>query len=314
MKKIVNEIKKFHLKQIIIFMLILICSYGVMSFSKYIIEEYHGYFLNSKDFYFTSNRLKEDNPLYQVNNWSGVGSFDISFDLLLEKNSYIYSDYDIPYRVWIDVPTGVTYSIDKATGTIYKQSQTKSDTVTISVNPGRTYNENEHLNLKVHAESTSPYVKEITADYEYIVGKQGVTFQIDDVANQPYLMLKITNAVSFCKVMATFGTYNVNQLLDSSVYIMLDDTNKAKCVSQQIVLNYDTSLIRLDTTSAILDNATYDVEHLTGSNFINHLEFNIGPLSTLGIKFYKVNPAQNYTYPNANNTPSIINMTASSPT
>ena len=335
MKRILKDL---HLKQIIIFMMIIIGSFAVFSFSKYVIEEYHGYFLNSKHFYFSSNRLTEEHPLYQVNNWSGVGTFDISFNILSVKNSFVYSDYDIPYTVWFDCPTTVTCTVSDRTmfvhseevysdsiytnvvytypaysGTVYTTSLTHSDAITLTVTPRRTFNENEHLVIKAYAESYEPYVKRLSADFEYIVGKQGVTYQIDDVANEPYLMLKVTNAISYCKVMQAFGNYTVDSLIDSTVYINLPDADKSKCVSQVISLDYSTNLLRLDTTSKLLDSATYTTETLSGSDFIDHLVFNIGPLSTIGIKFYKVDPTANYSYPNNNNNPSIITFATADP-
>ena len=90
---------KKHLRLIIVFLLVIVLGFSIYSFARYVIEEYHGYYLSSKGFYFSSNRLTEDDALYQVNNWSGVGSFDISFDLLSMKNNLVYTDYDIPYTV-----------------------------------------------------------------------------------------------------------------------------------------------------------------------------------------------------------------------
>ena len=91
--------KKSLKKILIIAVLALVLSLGSFTLAKYVIEEFHSYYLNAKNFYFTSNRLKKSNPIYLINNWSGVGSFDISFDLTSVKNSYVHSNYDIPYTV-----------------------------------------------------------------------------------------------------------------------------------------------------------------------------------------------------------------------
>ena len=98
MKKLKKRIWSFrHVCLFIIFLLF--AGFGVFTFAKFVSLKFHNYFLDSKHFYFTSNRLTDNNALYRVNNWSGVGSFTISFDLLSEKNSYVYTDYDIPYSV-----------------------------------------------------------------------------------------------------------------------------------------------------------------------------------------------------------------------
>lgn len=300
------------LKIIVLVVLIILISYGGATLAKYVIEEFHGYYLNSKHFYFTSNRLKENNPLYQVNNWSGVGSFNISFDLLSEKNSLVYADYDIPYTVSFTCPNDVICSVDKPSGTIYRASSTHSDTVTLSVNPQRAYLENEHLIIHISASSTSPYEKTITADFEYVVGKQGVTYEIEDVANQAYMILKVTNAINFCTVVQAFGNYNVGASIPNSVYRRLNSADKPKCVSKEIALNFSPNNILLDTTSSIIDNSTYTNTTINGVTYINSLTFNIEPLSTVAIKFYKKNTSLNYTYPLGNNT-SIVTVNINDP-
>lgn len=312
MSKKKNKLKKLHLRQILIFFIIILLGIGGATLAKYIIEEFHGYYLNSKHFYFTSNRLKEDNPLYQINNWSGVGSFNISFDLLSQKNSLVYTDYDIPYEVTYTCPADVICSVDKPTGTVYSASTTHSDTITISVNPQRAYVENERLVVHVAANSTSPYVKTITADFEYVVGKQGITYQIDDVANQAYMYLKITSAINYCTVIEAFDSYSVGATIPNNDYRNLSDVNKAKCISKNIRLDFDPNVLLLDTTGSILDVSTYSNTTIGGVDYINQLNFSVAPLSTMAIKFYKKNTASNYTYPivNAN---SIVTVTVNDP-
>ena len=311
MKKLKKRIWSFrHVCLFIIFLLF--AGFGVFTFAKFVSLKFHNYFLDSKHFYFTSNRLTDNNALYRVNNWSGVGSFTISFDLLSEKNSYVYTDYDIPYTTSVSCPTGVICQTDKPTGIIYSSSSSHSDTVTVSVNPQRTYSENETLTVHLVATSASPYVKTITADFQYVVGKQGVTYVIEDVSNDPYMTLKVTNAISFCKVVTAFGNYSVNDTIDNNVYRTLSLTDRPKCVSQVIALSFSPSVLLLDTTSSIIDESTYTNTTINGVDYINSLTFNIAPVSTVAIKFYKVTPSANYTYPIVNNT-SIVGVTISDP-
>lgn len=303
-----KSLKKLTPKAILLYgSILVIVSFGVTTLARYVIEEFHGYYLNAKHFYFTSNRLKRDNPVYLVNNWSGVGSFNISFDILSQKNEYVYTEYDIPYTVTFDCPNDVTCSVDKPSSTVYSASSTHSDTVTLSINPSRAYNENEHLIIDVTAQSTSPYVETITARFEYVVGKQGATYEIDDEANQVYLHLKITNATNFCKVTEAFGNYSVNDLIDNSIYRTLSTIDQAKCISKYIDLSFNPNILLIDTTENIIDESTYTTTTLNGTDYINSLSTTIAPLSTVSIKFYKVNPANDYAYPFNNNT-SIINV------
>ena len=291
---------------------ILFAGFGIFTFAKFVSVKYHNYFLDSKHFYFTSNRLTDNNALYRVNNWSGVGSFTISFDLLSLKNSYVYTDYDIPYTTSATCPNDVICQVDKPTGVIFTSSSSHSDTITISVSPQRSFNENERLTVHVVATSASPYVKTLTADFQYVVGKQGVTYEIEDSRNQPYLTLKVTNAISFCKVVTAFGDYTVNTQLDNSVYRLLNPIDKPKCVSQIINLQFDPNDLLLDTTSNIVDESTYSSTTIGGVAYINNLAFNIAPVSTVAIKFYKVDTSIDYTYPITNNT-SAVTVTISDP-
>ena len=300
--------RKFAYKKLLFLVpLLVIVSLGTYTLAKYVIEEFHSYYLNAKNFYFTSNRLKKTTATYLVNNWSGVGSFDISFDLSLEKNSYVYADYDIPYTVTFNCPTGVTCTLDKPSGTIYHESETRSDKVTLSVNPSRVYNENEVLQIYIEASSVSPYVETLSANFEYVVGKQGVTYEIEDEANRPYMLFKITNAINYCRVIQAFGDYEVGRLLDVSIYRTLSATDKAKCIGENVMLSFNPSVIVLDTTSDIAHTATTSTTNINGTAYISSLGFYIEPSSTVAIKFYKANPAANYTYP-LNNNSSIVTV------
>jgi len=311
MKKMKKRVWTFrHVALFIIF--ILFAGFGIFTFAKFISSKYHNYFLNNKHFYFTSNRLTDNNALYRVNNWSGVGSFTISFDLLSMKNSYVYTDYDIPYTTSATCSASVICQVDKPTGTIYTSSSSHSDTVVVSVNPQRAFSENEVLTVHIVATSSSPYVKTLTADFQYVVGKQGVTYAIEDVANQPYMTLKVTNAISYCKVVTAFGNYAVNAQIDNEVYRTLDPADKPKCVSQIINLHFDPNDLLLDTTDRLIDQSTYSNTTIGGVSYINDLTFNIAPVNTVAIKFYKVDPTIDYTYPITNNT-SAVTVTISDP-
>ena len=301
MKKKIISIRKI----LILLILFVIGSFGSVTLSKYVIEEFHSYYLNSKHFYFTSNRLKKNNAIYEVNNWSGVGSFEIPFTLLSVKNSLVYSNYDIPYKVTYDCPTGVACSFDKPTGTIFKNSPEHSDKVILTVSPSRVYTEGQRLQIGITAESTAPYKETIYATFIYIVGKSGITYEIEDEPNRPYLLLKITNAISYCTLTADYGDYHSGQALDNSIYRQMSDADKANCIGEQINLSFDPNVIVLDTTGNIVKHATLSNTTISGVSYVNALSFYIEPVSTMAIKFYKHNTANNYTYTGGANTPVI---------
>ncbi len=297
-KKRVLSVRKILLLAILGVML----SVGSITLAKYVIEEFHGYYLNARHFYFTSNRLKKDNPTYVINNWSGVGTFNISFNLSSKKNDLVYANYDIPYTVEVDCPTGVSCTADKPTGTIYHESADHSDRVTITVAPSGSYNEGDDLAVEITATSVSPYVEKIKATFDYVVGKRGITYTVEDEPGRPYMVFKITSAIGYCTVTEAFGDYDVDDPIESSVYRQLSDTDKAKCAGEPVVLTYTPNLILLDTTSNIVNTATIGNTTIGGVSYVNRLEFDIEPLSTVAIKFYKVYTSSNYTYPMGDNS------------
>jgi len=308
MKKLKKTLSKKNILILIVIALFITCS---PTLAKYVIQEFHSYFLNAKNFYFTSNRLKTSNPTYLINNWSGVGSFSISFNLSSEKNGLVHTPYDIPYEVSFTCPNDVSCQLDKVAGTIYEQSNTHSDTVTLSVNPNRSYQENETLQIYVEASSISPYTETIGAYFEYVVGKQGITYEIEDEENRPYLLFKITSAINYCEVITAFGDYQVGDLIESNAYRQLSAENKEKCQGENINLTFNPSIIILDTTSNIINEATIGNTLINNISYVSSLNFYIDPLSTTAIKFYKNDPTEDYTYPDGENT-SIIGVTYSS--
>ena len=286
------------LRKYLIILIILVLPlflYGTYTFAKYVTEKFFSYYTNSKNFYFTSNILKEDNPLYQINNWVGIGQFTINFDLLSSKNEYVHTDYDITYEASVTCPSDVICDLDKPTGTIH--ATTHSDTLQITVAPQRLYTEGQKITIQIMAKTTSPYVKELYAKYEYVVGKTGVTYEIEDNANSPYLLLKITNAINYCTVIESFGEHNVRDAIDVDHYMQLSQADKAKCVSQYANFGFDPNMLLLDTTSEVIKRATYGTSNVNGKNYVNYMRLPLDPLSSVAIKFYKNNPSENYTYP-----------------
>ena len=281
-------------KLLIIILLVILVGLESATFAKYVIEKVSDYFVTSKNFYFNSNILKEDNPHYKINNWSGLGEFTISFDLTSKNNNYVYTDYDISYETSVKCPDDVICSIDKPNGTIY--ATTHIDNVVVTVVPTRLYTEGEKIDIELAATSKEPYTKKISAVFEYIVGKSGATFEINDTRNRPYLLLNVTNAINNCTIIEAFDTYKKGDILDSSKYLSLSAQNKEKCASQKITVEFDPNTILLDTVGEIINKSNYSTTEINGIKYINKLEYYIGPASTIDVKFYKNDATIKYAY------------------
>lgn len=294
-----------HLKQIIILTVIIFLIPLVITFAKFVKEVFYDFYLGSKEFYFTSNRLKEKTATYQVNNWSGVGSFDVTFDLLSSLNNKLYTNYDIDYKITFSCSDGATCSIENDSGTIY--SVNHSTSISISVTPNKVFEEGEELVVDVTATSTSPYVKTLSAKFIYTSGKKGITYSISDQKASPYLNISVTNANTYCTVINAFNSYSKGDYIDINVFLELDDISKQNCISKYIKLSFDPGVILVDTTSSILDNATFGYKTINDVSYIKEVTFPIDALSSKELKFYKLDPSLNYTYPN-DGTDSIINV------
>lgn len=294
-----------HLKLIIIIILLIVLIPQIPTFGKFIMEKYNDFYLDSKHFYFNSNRLKETTPLYEVNNWSGVGTFDITFSLTSSKNNYLFTDYDISYNITYTCDSNVNCSANKTTGIIYSTSH--QDEVTLTVTPTTTFHENDSTTIHVEATSTDPYVKTISADFKYIVGKEGITYETKDTEGQAYLLFTITNASTYCNVIEAFDTYSVGDDIDVSVYNKLTSANKLKCVSQYATLEFNPSTILLDTTESLLKKSTTESTTINNISYVNKITIPLEPMSSTEIRFYKLYPTNNYT------TSNIITFTSYEP-
>jgi len=299
----------------------IVLALGLTTAAKYVTDKIQSWYLKSKDFYFSSDLLDTSNTHYQIGTWSGVGSFDIDFKLYAKENELLASESDITYTITVSQPinasgqaTDATATANISSGTIYANNQLHEADITVTVNPSRVFIENESITLTITAKSTSPYKKEIKGTFTYIVGREGISYEIDDETNRTYLNLKITNDIDYCTVITPFGNYSLNDHISDSVYRTLSKANQAKCVSQYITLQFDPEDLLLDSTSSVLEIATTQTRTINSIQYINYMNFAIAPNSTLTIKYYKLDPSDNYKYPSAANPTSIITLTASDPT
>lgn len=283
-------------KYIIIILIAIMATLTGITLAKYITEEYHGYYTNAKDFSFTSNILKEDaNTTYNMNNWSGAGAFDITFDLSSKKNNLYFTDYDIPYEVSYNCPSNVACTIDKNQGIIFANDPTHTDTVTLHIEPLIRFNEGDTLTFQVSAQSISPYVTTLYATYNYIVTNKGISYTITD-NNSVYVKLTVTNAMSYCRVSTAFGDYEEGDIIDTFAYRALTDEEKEKCISAYINVIFNPEDLIIDTTDNIIKNDNYQTTLIDGTSYINKLSINVPPVSAIDIKFYKTDPNAYYGY------------------
>lgn len=292
---------------IMVFIIILPIS---LTLSRFVNKLTTNYYLETQKFYFNSDKLTEDNATYTLENWSGVENLSMDIQLESKKNQYEVADSDIDYLVSYTCEDGVMCSISKDSGTIY--AATNVDSITLNLVPMRNFKDGESTKITVSAKSISPYSKTISATFIVKIGKKGISYEIKDKTYQTYLFFNITNAKSFYTVNQAFGNYSVNDMIDYTEYLLLNDSDKEKCTSSLINISFDPNVIILDTTNPILNEVNDEnisTIEIDNTSYVNGIKFKMDALSSQAIRFYKKNTTKNYTYPIVN-TSSIITVTS----
>ncbi len=287
---------------VLVLLLLIIALPVTITLSRYVKDAISNYIMEAEHFFFNSDKLKVGGTTYTVNNWSGADTFTIQFNLNNMKNNILYSDSDIDYNLSVNCATNTTCSITTASGTILKNE--KQDDFTLNITPNIIFSTGSQIQITITATSSSPYIKTLSATFIIKVGRQGISYSITDVANQPYFMVDVTNSRSIYIVRTAFGTKNVNDELTVQEYNALSDTDKAKCSSATITLSFNPNYVILDTTDAITTTSTKSYTTVNNISYISSITFDVDPTSSSKIRFYKKDPTQNYTYP-SQNTPIV---------
>ena len=309
MKETRHKLKNIGLfKIIIIFVVVIFISLIIFkpSFARYIYNGLKNYYYESQSFFFNCDKLSTEGAVFQLDNWDGVNSFDVTFNMDSFKNNLISSNSDISYDITYSCSSKADCTISKENGLI--PSSTHTDYFVITVTPNMTLVEGDSITLDVSVTSTSPYIKTLTGKVRLNVGIPGITYEISDKVNRPYLDFKITNTLDYYQVVTAFGTYNVGDFIEQNVYNSLSNDDKAKCTSALIKLEFNPNIILVDMTSEFYDNAySYTTQMINNKEYINSVVFGMNPVSSMNIRFYKVEASNNYTYPYTNPT-SIIDF------
>ena len=107
MKKSVKRQKITHNKK----RLILICLLFIFllpfttTFGRYTLNNVKEFFNRSREFYFSSDKLGEENPLFLIDNWSGVDDYTITVNMNSRKNNILtFKDSDGLFEYKKEIP------------------------------------------------------------------------------------------------------------------------------------------------------------------------------------------------------------------
>lgn len=302
------QMKTFQKKQIIIILIILLCSLSfVIVFGRYVTNSVNNFFLRSKEFYFYSDKLSEKKDVFQVDNWSGVDDYTIIVNMNSRKNNIQVASYDIAYDIKYTCSNNAICQLSKTSGIISKEDNTDSFNLTIT--PNTQLKTGDKVTVEVEATSKTSYKKTIKGKFTLVVGKENLTYQITDKPNNPYMDLRITNTLSYYIVDEAFGGYAQKDKIDIDTYLELSDQDKAKCYSNVVTMAFDPNEILIDITNENYQKATnVTTTVIDQKSYINSITLPIDAISSADIRFYKKDTSQDYTYPNANSE-SVVEVT-----
>ena len=209
---------------------------GAVTVSRYMYSVARGYYLNTKKFYFNSDKLSDSlNPAhFKADNWSGVDPYEITIKVNSRKNNIEFAPMDIEYDI------EATYTVFKSDGTeyenakdlvmfslldkenvtsenytddngkskiryttngvIYASTQANNQDyfrIKFELAPNVSLNDNDYVYIQVKANSVSPYKVNLEGDFKVYIGNLGMSYKIEDSAYNPYLNVIVTNTLDY---------------------------------------------------------------------------------------------------------------------
>lgn len=275
-----------------------------VSLSKFVYSAVRTAYLNSKEFYFTSNILaKSENTRFEIKNWSGSKGTQTgiaTIEMYSRKNTLKKSKVDIEYQLKFDVEV---YKYENVTDTelscveksknemtenelknfslgsnfidlqidpILKEKDTRTisndnvDEFTMNITPTKSdFKEGEYVHIKIRADAVSPYTETLYGNLYIYAGKDGITYQVEDSPNSPYLNVILTN-----------------------------DSDKAEA---ELEIDFNPNVIVLDNTAN--NYVELDTTKIGTYEYINKIKVNVAQSDSEFIKFYKKDVKQDYSIP-----------------
>lgn len=287
--------KKKKNKRIFLMIMLVIFIFITTVFGRYITSSIHDFFLRSKEFYFYSDKLKEEGANYQVENWSGVDRYEIVINMNSRSNNLNVTSYDIDYDISYTYSDNVICDISKTSGTIY--ASTNSDSFNIILTPNTKLNTGDTVWIEITATSKGPYKKTLTGKFTLVVGKENVSYTIEDLANRQYLELKITNTLSYYTVEQSFDSHKAGDRITIDEYLSLSEENKRKCYSARVNIDFNPENVLIDITNGTYKNGTnVQTTQIDGFTYVDSFSLSIDAITSVNVRFYKTDVTKDYTY------------------
>lgn len=242
---------------------------AMTSFSKYVYNSIHDYYLGTQGFYFNSDKLSSNHSEIEIaNNWSGAESYKMTVNLNSKKNDLVFAESDIEYEISFTHSDNIKCTLSKTSGIIKGSANAgiNEDYFDIIIEPVDEVGlpNGAQAWVDVTVTSTSPYTAVLSGKLYVGVGTEDITYEIMDSPNSPYLEVNITNSLN---------------------------------IGEDVTLTFNPNVVLLDMTSRFRLNSTgITTQEINQYQYVNTVTSYVGSLETTTVKFYKIDPSQDYTY------------------
>ena len=212
---------------IVIVLLLIVSLFSIgETLSRYINTTKWDYSYNSKDFYFTSDYLSEDEKTLYYNSWDGS---DITFNISNALNKDTYTSENITYEVSCSseeitcLINGKSKYTSNLTGNKYSNEELKLSLSTFK----------ENANVTVIAKSTKPYKKtlQVTFDISKETSLNDIEYKFNIYENSSKLLINNNSNTDKC--------INISILKDNIRVSKSEDMNNIKTNSDNIINSFD---------------------------------------------------------------------------
>ena len=169
------------IKYSVIISLMLLSSYFIANLSaKYKIDLFTSHSIESKEFYFSSDIMANNDKNVFSKNWDGTGSLEINFNVKNYENMRLCSPDDISYQISVeklnDANNELNAEVYQNNKLITENQKLVGNKISesnyvLKVSKSDKYNDLNNLKLKLVLKSTSPFVKEISREIQISIVK-----------------------------------------------------------------------------------------------------------------------------------------------
>ena len=245
-------------------------SFLVVNYGRYVKDIIQVYYLRTKNFYFSSDKLTIHGKTYEINPWSGTVDYHIDINMSSLLNSLKGTNDDILYDVtctsdartecYFGSPTVSTLQDRVLSHTTHADNFV----ATVKIKSGVQVHDGDIVSVTITANAKDPYEEELKATFKLVIGNYGVNYKIEDVSGRLYMDALVSNT-----------------LPTDTIRVKLDITN--------------TNKYSFDMTNNVL-NAPGTVTTEDSNHNIVSVTFNVDPKSSMMIRYFKNDPAENNTY------------------